>query len=68
MKTISIKTLMEPLVYVALVAALGFITTVVSRACNTNPVNETEIVTQTNEEQLQELFPVKSEAIKEVSL
>ena len=68
MKTISVRTLIEPLVYVALVAALGFITTVVSHACNTSPVNDTEIVTQANEEQLQEFFTVESEALNELSL
>ena len=68
MKTRSIRTLIEPLVYIAFVAAFGFITTVVNHTSSAQPVTDTEIVSYTVEDQPQELLSSKSETINKGSL
>ena len=52
MKTRSIRNLIEPLVYIVLVAAFGFITTVVNHTRSYTPVTDSELVHQTMESQL----------------
>ena len=67
MKTRKIRKLTEPLVYIALVAAFGFVTTVVNHTRSTQPLTDTELVSYTLEEQPQELIAGKIEATKKGS-
>ena len=62
-----IKKWIEPLTYVVLVAAFGFLTTVVTHAKSEDPVQENDLVSFTIEDELEAMFyPVKEN--KEVSL
>jgi hypothetical protein len=63
----NIKKLTEPLTYVVLVAAFGFLNTVVTHSKSEDPVQENDLVTFTIENELEAMFyPVKEN--KEVSL
>ena len=52
----NIHRLAEPLVYIVLVAAFGFITTVVNHSQQENQVTDTELVSLTFEDELEALF------------
>ena len=62
-----IKKWTEPLVYVVLVAAFGFLSTVVTHARSEDPVQEKDMVSFTLENDLEALFNQVKEN-KEVSL
>ena len=62
-----IKQWTEPLVYVVLVAAFGFLSTVVTHARSEDPVQEKDMVSFTIENDLEALFSQVKEN-KEVSL
>ena len=63
----NIKKWTEPLTYVILVAAFGFLTTMVTHARSEDPVKDKDLVSFTIEHELEALFyPVNEN--KEVSL
>jgi hypothetical protein len=63
----SIKKWTEPLTYVVLVAAFGFLSTMVTHARSEDPVQEKDLVSFTIENELEALFSQIKES-KEVSL
>ena len=63
----SIKKWTEPLTYVVLVAAFGFLSTVVTHARSEDPVQDKDLVSFTMENELEAMFLTVKEN-KEVSL
>jgi len=63
----SIKKWTEPLTYVVLVAAFGFLSTVVTHARSEDPVQDKDLVSFTMESELEAMFLSVKEN-KEVSL
>ena len=63
----SIKKWTEPLTYVVLVAAFGFLSTVVTQARSEDPVQDKDLVSFTLESELEAMFLSVKEN-KEVSL
>jgi len=63
----SIKKWTEPLTYVVLVAAFGFLSTVVTHARSEDPVQDKDLVSFTIESELEAMFQSVKEN-KEVSL
>jgi hypothetical protein len=63
----SIRKWTEPLTYVVLVAAFGFITTVVTHARSESPVQEKDMVSLTLENELEAMLNAVKDS-KEVSL
>jgi hypothetical protein len=64
----NIKRWTEPSIYVVLVAAFGFITTVVTHTRSEGPVKENDLVSFTVENDLEAMFTIVKEESKEVSL
>ena len=62
-----IKKWTEPLTYVVLVAAFGFMTTIVTHAKSEDPAQENDLVSFTIENDIEALFSTVKEN-KEVSL
>ena len=63
----SIKKWIEPLTYVVLVAAFGFLSTVVTHARSEDPVQDKDLVSFTMENELEAMF-ITAKENKEVSL
>ena len=63
----SIKKWTEPLTYIVLVAAFGFISTVVTHVRSESPIQEKDLVSFTLEQELEAMFNAAKES-KEVSL
>jgi len=63
----NIKKWTEPLTYVVLVAAFGFITTIVTHTRSEKPVQDKDMVSYTIENDLEAVFNTVKES-KEVSL
>ncbi len=63
-----IKKWTEPLTYVVLVAAFGFITTVVTQTSSEKQVKDNDLVSFTIENDLEAMFNMVKEESKEVSL
>ena len=63
----SIKKWTEPLTYVVLVAAFGFLSSVVTHASGEDPVQDKDLVSFTMENELEAMFLTAKEN-KEVSL
>ena len=68
MKLKNIKKVGEPLVYIVLVAAFGFITSVVNHSQGPEPASETKLMSFSLEQQLDAMLTGHKETSKEISL
>ena len=68
MRTEKLKKLTEPMVYILLVAAFGFITTFVNHNRTPQLLNDSGLVSFTLEQQMDALLNDQHETYKEVSL
>ena len=68
MKLKKIKKLAEPLLYIVLVAAFGFITSVVNHSQGTEQESDSKLMSYSMEQQIETLLTGNSVAAKEISL
>lgn len=68
MKAQTLRKITEPLLYIVLVAAFGFLTAVINHSRNAGPVPETEFVAPTFEQQMAAMIQSEQEELKKVSL
>jgi len=68
MKLKNIKKLGEPLVYITLVAAFGFITSIVNHSQGQEPVSDAQLMSFSIEQQLDAMLTGKTAVSKEISL
>ena len=68
MKMKKIKKLAEPLLYIVLVAAFGFITSVVNHSQGTEQVSDSKLMSFSLEQQMNALLTGNIELTKEISL
>ena len=64
----NIKKLTEPLLYIVLVAAFGFITSVVNHSRSTQPVSDSKLMSLSIEQQLDALLTGNRDSAKEIIL
>ena len=68
MKLKNIKKLGEPLGYIILVSAFGFITSVVNHSQASEPVSDTQLMSFSIEHQIDAMLTGKTAVSKEISL